>query len=369
LDLSAWLTNNRSLILRQTPFWAQSFATLLITSTTLGLIASFVFRIDEVISVPGKLISSSSEFIVESPGGGKVQKIFFTDGHHVKKGSLLLSFDITVPQSEIIALKQLLKLESFRYKSELALANSQFKVLQSRNHVLQSKLKSKQFALNKLTELQRLGAFQSLQLLEFKDQQYELRAKILESDQDISQLKSRKNLLNYSYQKSLTELTNKLRLASNQVVNQHVYAPTSGVVFLPKASVGSVISPGQYILQIIPQESFKAEVRVSNRDIGYIKEGKTAQVRVDSFPFAKYGQLDGRISQVGASIAESTNNLEPPYYPVLISLSPSNKTQSIVLPLRSGMSITANIRLRDRPIISVFTDLFSQQYHSLKSLR
>ena len=48
-----WLEKNRSLVLRQTPFWAQSIVGVLIGIGTLSVIAGLIFRIDEVITVTG----------------------------------------------------------------------------------------------------------------------------------------------------------------------------------------------------------------------------------------------------------------------------------------------------------------------------
>ena len=53
-----------------------------------------------------------------------------------------------------------------------------------------------------------------------------------------------------------------------------------------------VISSGDTILALIPK-GLKAEVFVANKDIGFIKKGQKAQIRVDAFPFTKYGELKG----------------------------------------------------------------------------
>ena len=52
-----WIAKNRSLTLRQTPFWAQSITALLICLGSISLVASIFFRIEEVISATGQLKS------------------------------------------------------------------------------------------------------------------------------------------------------------------------------------------------------------------------------------------------------------------------------------------------------------------------
>ena len=44
----------------------------------------------------------------------------------------------------------------------------------------------------------------------------------------------------------------------------------------------------------------KAKVFVANKDIGFVKTGQLARVRVDAFPFTRYGELEAKVNQIGA---------------------------------------------------------------------
>ena len=57
-------------------------------------------------------------------------------------------------------------------------------------------------------------------------------------------------------------------------------------------------------MKIIPNDAAKAQVFVSNRDIGFVNLGKENQVRVDAYPFTKFGDLEGSVSSIGADILE-----------------------------------------------------------------
>ena len=50
---------------------------------------------------------------------------------------------------------------------------------------------------------------------------------------------------------------------------------------------------------IVPEGLF-AEVLVPNGDIGFVKIGQNAKVRVDAFPFSRYGELNGKVSYISA---------------------------------------------------------------------
>ena len=85
-----WLARNRSLVLRQTPVWAQSLALILISVGSIGVIGGIFFRIDEVVSVRGQLKSIGGTIEVETPVGGRVAEVLFKDGEKIKKGEYLL---------------------------------------------------------------------------------------------------------------------------------------------------------------------------------------------------------------------------------------------------------------------------------------
>ena len=82
-----WLARNRSLVLRQTPVWAQSLAAIMIGLGISAVSAGILFRIDEVVTVTGQLESLSGSVDVKSPAGGKVAEVLFKDGSIVYKGS------------------------------------------------------------------------------------------------------------------------------------------------------------------------------------------------------------------------------------------------------------------------------------------
>ena len=88
-----WYEKNKSLVLRQTPFWAQSIVGVLISVGVLSVSAGLIFRVDEVITVTGQLEAISGSTGITAPVGGKIDKVFFKDGQLVKKGDLLLSIE------------------------------------------------------------------------------------------------------------------------------------------------------------------------------------------------------------------------------------------------------------------------------------
>ena len=72
-----WMAKNRSLVLRQTPVWAQSLAAILIGLSTTAVIGGVLFRIDEVVTVQGQLKSLGGTVEVKTPAGGRIAEVLF----------------------------------------------------------------------------------------------------------------------------------------------------------------------------------------------------------------------------------------------------------------------------------------------------
>jgi hemolysin D len=113
-----------------------------------------------------------------------------------------------------------------------------------------------------------------------------------------------------------------------------------------------------------------AKVYITNKDIGFVREGMKVDVRIDSFPFSEFGDIKGELVEI-ASDALPPEQTRPYYsFPAKIRLkSQSLSVNNRKLPLQSGMSISGNIKLRERTVMSIFTDLFTQQIDNLKTVR
>ena len=365
-----WLAKNRSLVLRQTPVWAQGMATIVISLGSLAFIGSVLFKIDEVITVQGQLQSIGGSVELKSPVGGKVEDVFFEDGDKVVKGQLLLRFDTREAADEQQTLKQLIKLEEQSLKTSLNTLKSQLVMLETRRNVLQQKLDTKETIIKELEFLVDEGGFQRLTLLEKKDQNLELQGQLTQVTEQQSQLLLREEQLKVEANKSISQMRNRLLKTELQLQYQNVVAPSDGVIFDPKVRSASVLSAGETLLTLVPQGNLFAEVFVSNRDIGFVKTGQKAKIRVDAFPFTRYGELEGKVTHIGAGALEP-NQLQNFYrFPLKLELNRSYlETQNVRIPLRSGMSINANLKLREKRVISLVSDLLVDQTDSIKQIR
>ena len=365
-----WMARNRSLVLRQTPIWAQSLAAILIGLSTTAVIGGILFRIDEVVTVQGQLKSIGGTVEVKTPAGGRVAEVLFSDGEVVRKGQPLMRFDTRQATDEKETLTQLIAAERKQLKTQLDTLASQEATLAGRRAVLQQRMVTQSTILSEMESLVEQGGFQRLQFLQQQDQLFELENEINDLKEQESRLKLQAEDVQLRSRKSIDQMRNRLREAELQLQYQNVVAPVSGVVFDPQAAVEGVLGAGERILSIVPQQGLYAEVFVPNKDIGFIKPGQDAKVRVDAFPFTRYGELPGAVSQIAADALapDATQNFYR--FPVKLTLERSFlETDGVKIPLKAGMSVTTNLKLRDKRVISLVSDLLVDQTDSVRSIR
>lgn len=365
-----WLAKNRSLVLRQTPVWAQSLAALLIILGTTAVTAAIVFRIDEVVTASGQLKSIGGNIEVKTPAGGRVAEVLFADGDTVKQGQKLLRFDTRQALQDKMTYTTLIDLETKQLSTQLQAIESQAKTLIGRKDVLRKQLSTKQFILEEMRELVAQGGFQRIQYLQKQDEVYTLQKQVSDTDEQLNRLKLQAEATKLQSRKSIDQMKNTLQRAELQLQYQNVVSPVDGIVFDPQASPQGVLSPGQRILSIVPQKGLFAEVYIPNKDIGFVKKGQDAKVRVNAFPFTRYGELSGQIIQIGADALPPDSSNNTYRYPIKIQLQNSYlESNGTKIPLISGMAVTSNLKLRDKPVISLVSDIFVDQTDSIRSIR
>ena len=365
-----WLAKNRSLVLRQTPVWAQSLAVILTLLGTGAVLGGIFFRVDEVVTAQGQLKSIGGVFEVKNPVGGKISKVFFKDGQYVRKGDELLIYDTREVAQEQLTLQKLIKLENQSFKTQLSNYESQKNSLETQRRVLEKKFQTNKIILQSMKELVSVGAFQKLQYLQKEDELYALQNQIIDLEDRQTRLELEIENSRISSSRTLDQLHNSLKQAEFKLSYQKVLAPLDGIVFDPQVSENSVLASGERILSIVPQDGLYAEVYVPNKDIGYVMVDQAAKVRVDAFTFSRYGEINGTVSQIGAEALEPDSTANYYRFPLKIALERSYlKDKDVKIPLSSGMSITTNLKLRDKPVISLISDVFVNQADSVRSLR
>ncbi|GAB1538942.1 HlyD family type I secretion periplasmic adaptor subunit [Scytonema sp. NUACC21] len=171
--------------------------------------------------------------------------------------------------------------------------------------------------------------------------------------------------------KKIAEIDSQLSQTQMNLKYQEINSPVAGTIFELKAHTpGFVVTSSEPILKVVPDDALIAKVYITNKDIGFVKEGMTVDVRIDSFPFSEFGDIKGQLISIGSD-ALPPDQIYPYYrFPAKVRLS----QQSLLangrkIQLQSGMSVSTNIKIRERTVMSIFTDMFSSSVESLKTVR
>lgn len=129
-------------------------------------------------------------------------------------------------------------------------------------------------------------------------------------------------------------------------------APVDGQVQqLALHTIGGVVQPGETLLVVVPEgPALEVEALVLNKDIGFIREGQQAAVKLDAFPFTRYGALQGVISGVSEDAVD--HETLGPVYPVRLAIATNDiRVDGRSVRLSSGMAASAEVRTGERRII------------------
>lgn len=135
-----------------------------------------------------------------------------------------------------------------------------------------------------------------------------------------------------------------------------VRAPLAGIVKSIKVNtVGGVLQPGMEVMEIVPiEDRLLVEAKVRPADIGFLRPGQSAMVKISAYDFSIYGGLDGQVETISADAV--TNEKGEAYYLVRIR-TPKNSlgTPEKPLPIIPGMLATVHIRTGEKSVLSYLT--------------
>jgi HlyD family secretion protein/hemolysin D len=176
-----------------------------------------------------------------------------------------------------------------------------------------------------------------------------------------------------------------LAKASRRASLQTLRAPIDGTVQqMHVLTVGAVVTPAQQLLSVVPDnDRVEVQAVLENRDIGFVEAGQRVELKVDAFPFTRYGLLGGRVISIDRDaeatpvnatgtqgtqrVADETDRIEASErlrYTVHIAVEPGSfdvdGRDAVLLP---GMSVKAEILTGKRRIIDFLLAPLREHLH------
>ena len=143
-------------------------------------------------------------------------------------------------------------------------------------------------------------------------------------------------------------------------------APQDGIVKdLATHTVGSVLQPGTVLMTLVPSnDPMQAEVWVTHDDAGFVGTGQPAKLKLATYPFQKYGMIDGEVKRLSPDSSDMSDargdrrtgggegGSTGSGYRTLVSLrTPYLEADGKRYPLTPGMQVTAEINLGTRTVL------------------
>jgi HlyD family secretion protein len=407
---------------RQGMGWSRAVVWFMIGGTGVGMVIGFVGRVDETIQVRGVIEGSDGSDKVVSTLTKRVGNVFVKNGEYVEKGEVLLTLENReeVAQArdarDIVAMKErrlaVLKLrnghgtredealasvrpqleqeaERINNQDKIKIASAQLDLTQAELSARQTEqtlsAKAKELELNRsllrrYSGLLANGAVAEVQVLEQGNKVRQLESAVASTQEELS-----KNRARAAVQRMITSSTKeRLDLDSERLESQTVEekaqalnrlsdlrsrvdltiirASMAGKISGLSKQPGQLVAAGEEVVSVIPDDRDVAKLVVPDMNVGFLSPGMEVQLRLDAYTYSEFGSIKGRLVDVGPSLLPpDKNSPRAPYFPAKVKLqAQSIKISGKQIPLRSGMGVTALIKVRDKPMITLLTDMFSK---------
>ena len=178
--------------------------------------------------------------------------------------------------------------------------------------------------------------------------------------------------------RQIQDYTQQLTKADEKVANMTLRAPIDGAIHATAVtSVGQAVRPGQQLMQVVPADAPLIVVAyVLNIDIGFVEEGQPVVIKIDTFPYTRYGTIAGKVTKVARdaitgsdALTQQKNGSQPASSGLSSATTAAQQTSDLVFPveialskttidvngkpaaLSPGMSIVAEITTGEQPVI------------------
>ena len=204
---------------------------------------------------------------------------------------------------------------------------------------------------------------QEEELTNLQEQRNVQAKKMAETEANIESLKKEQRQYLAEFDKNvmqeLTESREKLASYQQELIKYQealkrtiVKAPLSGYVQqLVYHTKGGVVETAKPIMNLVPEDyKLEAEVQILNKDIGFVRPEQDVEIKIDSFPFTKYGTIKGKVRNISGDAIQD-EKLGLVFNARLTLFDNKIKADGQIIQLKPGMSVTAEIKTGKRRVI------------------
>ena len=390
-----------------------------VAATAGGVLWMVVAPLQETIAVQGKLQPIGQVRVIRAPAPGVVEQVLVRDGAEVTPGQLLVQMDLRQARQQLDSGRSVLERlqnENRIYQAALGeepaaglTANQRLalqkqrelligrreasaqELLRARTRVasLERSLKASDEIARRYRSLVGSGALSAVALIDVQERADQQRSDLLEAQAELKRVEAMGNAGEASGElelrnrieanlRQIAALQQQVSDAKRLISLSQLRAPVAGVAFDVAVTPGAVLADSaKPLLKVVPQQQLQARVYLPNAAIGFVQPGQKALVSLDSFPAADYGRIGAKVVAVGSDALPPEQQREVLgtevrglYFPATLQLDrQSLQAGRRSIPLTAGMSLTADLQLRERRFISLFTAFFDDKLKSLERMR
>lgn len=351
---------------------------LLCVVVTVAIAWSALAHVDEIVRSDGRIVPDGREQVIASLEPGILRELKVREGQEVQAGEELATLDPTrveAQQAESQAKMQALKAAAARLLAE---ANGRSTIqwpadVDARSRPAQAEAESFEARRRVLDEA--VAAInRSLGLIsrELKMSQ-DMAARGLMSDVEVMRLNRQVNEMQQQrtermaryrqeasqdlvrVQTDMAQLDEQMVVRQDALTRTVLKSPVHGVVKAVKAAtVGGVIGSGAPILEIAPiGPKVVIEARIKPRDIGFVRMGQTAEVKLTGYDFNTYGGLRGKVTYISPDAVTEGDKTGEGHYRVIVTAERNNlKYKGEPLPVIPGMTASVEVKTGERSVLS-----------------
>ena len=162
-------------------------------------------------------------------------------------------------------------------------------------------------------------------------------------------------------QRELSQSEETMKKLKDNLSRTTIVAPVDGVVKnLFFVTEGGVIKPGGAILDIVPtKDSLIVEAKLPNSDIGFVKAGQSAVVKLSSADSVNFGQIDGTVVQISPDTEQDEDDKRIVFYKILIETDKNYfESKDKIYQLVPGVKVQASIHIGERTVANYLLSPF-----------
>jgi membrane fusion protein len=259
--------------------------------------------------------------------------------------------------------------KGFEERERLLSSQLQQLEVQQRQRTRQAKLAQSQldklilmrqegYASNSQVEQQEAAVIDAnTRLQDIARQRLDVQQQLVQTRQQLREMPMNKRNKENEIERRLSELEQSL--AENESRRSIVLrAPADGLVGSIMAKTGQMVSAGQTLFSVLPDDGkLQARIMVSSRAIGFIRPGQKVVLRYQAFPFQKFGQQYGKVSEVSrvalspqeVATLTGNNNIQEQHYRVVVELDKQDiNVYGRTEKLRPGSALEADFLIDNR---------------------